>query len=87
MPVGAEQQIVNEALGLTGRIDLLELENDQVIIRDLKTGNVRDANGTITQHISFQMRLYGLLARAIFPDKAVRSALSYTPAKSSLTGA
>jgi hypothetical protein len=72
MPVGAERPIVSEPLRLTGRIDLLELENGEVIIRDLKTGNVRDANGAITQHISFQMRLYGLLARAIFPDKRIR---------------
>jgi hypothetical protein len=69
---GAEKQIANEALRLIGRVDLLEFEDGEVVIRDLKTGNVRDSTGAIAEHIAFQMRPYGLLATKTFPGKRVR---------------
>lgn len=69
---GAEKRISCEALRLTGRVDLLESEGGEIIIRDLKTGGVRTPNGNIAGHIAFQMRLYGLLATRAFPGRRIR---------------
>lgn len=59
-------------LRLRGRVDVLERTPGQVVIRDLKTGRVRDKEGELHSHITRQMRLYGLVARALWPTVEIR---------------
>jgi hypothetical protein len=59
-------------LRLTGRADLVEREPGKVTIRDLKTGRVLDDDAKILPHVERQMRLYGLMARRVWPDAEVR---------------
>jgi len=74
---GAEKSIVSEELRLTGRIDLLEREGNAIVVRDLKTGNVRGPDGSLAPHIVLQLRLYGLLAAKVFPGKRVRLVIEH----------
>jgi RecB family exonuclease len=64
-------------LRLSGRIDLLQREAGDVIIRDLKTGRVASEDGEVLPHIELQMRLYGLMARRTWPRAAVRLIVDY----------
>lgn len=62
-------------LRLQGRADLLERVNGDVTIRDLKTGRVRTDDGELSPHITKQVRLYGLMARAIWPSATISLAI------------
>jgi hypothetical protein len=59
-------------LRLAGRADLVERELGQVTIRDLKTGRVVSDDSTMLPHIEVQMRLYGLMARRLWPEAQIR---------------
>jgi hypothetical protein len=72
-----ELHIAVPELRLSGRIDLLQREAGEVIVRDLKTGRVVTEDGEILPHIELQMRLYGLMARRIWPQGVVRLIVDY----------
>jgi hypothetical protein len=59
-------------LRLAGRADLVEREPGQITIRDLKTGRVVSDDSALLPHIEVQMRLYGLMARRLWPDAKIR---------------
>jgi len=63
----AEVQIEAPTLRLRGRADLVERRGGEVVIRDLKTGRILTDAGDVLPHIQRQMRLYGLMARAVWP--------------------
>ena len=66
-----EQKVASESLRLVGRVDWWEEHGDEVKVRDLKTGVVREGD-RIARHVEFQLRLYGLLAVEARPGKRVR---------------
>jgi RecB family exonuclease len=78
---GAERQMVSEELRLTARMDLVERDGEAIVVRDFKTGNVRDADGSIAGHIRLQMWLYGLLAMKAFPGMHVRLVIEHNQAE------
>jgi hypothetical protein len=59
-------------LRLAGRADLVERERGQITIRDLKTGRVVSDDSTLLPHIELQMRLYGVMARRLWPEAQIR---------------
>lgn len=59
------------SLRLRGRADLLVRIGGDVCVRDLKTGRASTRDGDVLPHIQRQMRLYGLLARALWPSARV----------------
>lgn len=68
----SELRIEVPELRLAGRADLVEREPGKVTIRDLKTGRVLADDAKILPHIERQMRLYGVMARRVWPDAEVR---------------
>jgi RecB family exonuclease len=68
---GVEVEIASAALGLSGSMDACHETPDEIVIRDLKTGNVRDAQG-IAPHVSTQLGLYALMVREARPGKRIR---------------
>lgn len=91
---GVEVQIASEDLGLSGFIDVCHETPEEVLIRDLKTGNVRDARG-IAPHVSMQLGLYALMVHEkrpgkrirLFVDHAVSEELTWGPAAEAETRA
>lgn len=69
---GAERKLESEALRLSGRADLIEETRETIVIRDFKSGIVHERDGTMSEAIQLQLRLYGLLVREQRPDKRVR---------------
>jgi hypothetical protein len=67
-----ELRIEVPELRLAGRADLVDLEPGKVTIRDLKTGRVVTDDAKILPHIECQMRLYGIMARRIWPNAEVQ---------------
>src|SRR5262245_60425415 len=67
----SELRIEVPELRLAGRADLVDLEPGKVTIRDLKTGRVVMDDAKILPHIEWQMRLYGIMARRIWPNSEV----------------
>lgn len=67
----AELPIEAPAIRLRGKVDLLERIGGKVVIRDLKTGRVTTDEGDVLPHIERQMRLYGLIAHALWPAAEV----------------
>ena len=65
------EQIEALALRLRGRADMIQRTAADVVIRDLKTGRVLTNEGDVLPHIERQMRLYGAMARAIWPSADV----------------
>ncbi len=68
---GVERLLVSKSLGVAGRADVVEETATEVVVRDLKTGSVRDRDG-IAPHVAFQLRVYALLAQECRPGKRVR---------------
>lgn len=64
----AEVEIEAPALRLRGRADLIQRTEGDVVIRDLKTGRVLTNDGEVLPHIERQMRLYGTMARSLWPS-------------------
>jgi hypothetical protein len=64
-----------------GSADLIEESGQTITIRDYKTGVVHDRNGEISDHIQFQLRLYGLLALEARPSARVRLLVEHTQAE------
>lgn len=58
-------------LRLAGRVDVVERKPGKVTIRDIKTGRVETDAGELLRHVEDQLRLYGLMARRIWPDSEV----------------
>lgn len=67
----AEVRIEVPSLRLRGRADLVQRTAGNVVIRDLKTGRVLTEGGEVLPHIERQMRLYGVMARAVWPSARV----------------
>jgi len=59
--------ICDEELRLAGRMDLVEKKGNKVVIRDFKTGRVKNGEGEILPHIKRQLRLYGLMVKRATP--------------------
>jgi hypothetical protein len=73
-PVGRfpEVRISAPDLRLAGRMDFVEkLPQHRVVVRDYKTGRVRDREGQVLDKISLQLRLYGLAINAVDPKAEV----------------
>jgi RecB family exonuclease len=68
---GVEVKISSDTLGLKGSMDACRETDDEVEIRDLKTGNARDANG-IAPHVRLQLGLYALIVHEMRPNKRIR---------------
>jgi len=72
VPTSAEVPFESTALRIRGRIDLVVLESpDRVIITDFKSGSVVNPGGLPNEQTCLQMRLYGLVVRAMAPKKQV----------------
>lgn len=70
---GTERTLLNTALRLKGRADLIHrLPDGTIEIRDFKTGEIFDASGEIDAGIQIQLRCYGLLMLELFPGSKVR---------------
>lgn len=65
------------ALRLRGRADMVERDGGVAVVRDLKTGRVLDADGQVLPHIERQLRLYGLMASAVWPASKIRLAVDH----------
>jgi RecB family exonuclease len=73
IPVGAEQSIRVSSLRLSGRPDLIELDEDGTHhITDFKTGNLLDRAGKPKEDYALQMRLYALMLQEIDESARVR---------------
>jgi RecB family exonuclease len=68
----AEVTIEVPELRLRGRVDIIEIQPGEVIIRDLKSGRVQDRDGLILPHIEHQLQLYGLMVKTLAPQVTVR---------------
>jgi RecB family exonuclease len=68
----SEIRMEDPELRLRGRADMIERQHATVVVRDLKTGRVLSDAGEILPHIELQMRLYGVMARRIWPRVDVR---------------
>lgn len=66
-----EVNIYDEDLRLAGRMDLVEKKGDRVVIRDFKTGRVKNGEGEILAHIRRQLQLYGLMVKRATPTSQV----------------
>lgn len=66
-----EVSIYDEDLRLAGRMDLVEKKGDRVVIRDFKTGRVKNGEGEILAHIRRQLQLYGLMVKRATPTSQV----------------
>jgi hypothetical protein len=73
----SEVRIEVPELRLAGRADLVQRQTGKVVIRDLKTGRVLTDDGEILPHIERQMRLYGLMARRVWPEAKVQLVVDY----------
>ena len=67
----AEVPLATPSLRLHGRADLIERVDGDVVVRDLKTGRVLGSDGNVLPHIERQMRLYGAMARVVWPTATV----------------
>ncbi len=67
----SEVFIEARSLRLHGRVDLIQRTGGDVVIRDLKTGRVVTTDGDILPHIERQLRLYGAMARDVWPTAAI----------------
>jgi RecB family exonuclease len=73
-PEGKWSEVVIRAprLRLSGRMDVVEKHRTgRVVIRDYKTGRVRDREGSLLEHIELQLRLYALAVREVDPGAQV----------------
>lgn len=66
-----EVSIYDEDLRLAGRMDLVEKKGDRVVIRDFKTGRVKNRESEILAHIKRQLQLYGLMVKRATPSSEV----------------
>lgn len=67
----SEVQIEATSLRLRGRADLIQRTAGDVVIRDLKTGRVLTTEGDVLPHVERQMRLYGAMARVMWPSARI----------------
>jgi CRISPR/Cas system-associated exonuclease Cas4 (RecB family) len=68
--------IRSEALGLSGRVDRMELRlPNTVVITDVKTGEVKDSNGKVLNDYVMQMAAYELLVNEVWPNANIELVL------------
>jgi len=68
--------IRSETLGLSGRVDRLELRlPNTVVITDVKTGEVKDSDGKIFNEYVMQMAAYELLVNEVWPNSKIELVL------------
>jgi hypothetical protein len=72
-PNGSWAEVLMEApsLRMRGRADLIQRVASDVQIRDLKTGRALTNEGEILPHIERQMRMYGTMARVLWPSAQI----------------
>ena len=83
----AEVQIEAPSLRLRGQADQIQRKTGAIVIRDLKTGRVLTNDGDVMPHIERQMRLYGTMARIVWPldrislivDDSVEREVEFSP--------
>jgi RecB family exonuclease len=66
-----EVHIQAPRLRLSGRMDVLEKKPEKIVVRDYKTGQVHDREGSVLPHIEQQLRLYALAILEHFPQCAI----------------
>lgn len=69
--IWAEVQMEAPALRLRGRADMVQRNAGDVVICDLKTGRVLTDDGDVLPRIERQLRLYGAMARSIWPSAQI----------------
>ncbi len=62
----------------SAQVDRLVVGDDEIMIADYKTGQPPRTKDDIPSYYSEQMRLYGELLAAIYPDKTITTILIYT---------
>lgn len=68
-PTGVEKSIVSDRLRLSARVDrIIRVGTKGLLIKDHKTGRVRNDDGSLREEIAFQLRLYGMVAQERFPE-------------------
>lgn len=73
IPVGAEQPVRVSSLRLSGRPDLIEIDEDGTYhVTDFKTGNILDRAGQPKEDYTLQVRLYALMLQEIDESARVR---------------
>ncbi len=73
IPLGAEQTIRVSSLRLSGRPDLIEIEEDGTYhVTDFKTGDILDRAGQPKEDYALQVRLYALILQEINESARVR---------------
>lgn len=73
IPVGAEQSIRVSSLRLSGRPDLIEIDEDGTYhVTDFKTGSVLDGTDKPKENHALQMRLYALMLQEIEEGASVK---------------
>lgn len=73
IPVGIEQPLRVSGIRLSGRPDLIELDDAGTYhVTDYKTGAVVDGDGNPHDGLAFQLRLYALMLREIDSSARVR---------------
>jgi RecB family exonuclease len=72
-PIGLwfEVHIQAPRLRLSGRMDVLEKTPERIVVRDYKTGQVHDREGSVLPHIEQQLRLYALAILEHQPQCAI----------------
>jgi RecB family exonuclease len=65
----SEVRIDAPSLRLSGRMDVVERRGaNAVTVRDYKTGQIRERDGSVRPHIELQLRLYALAILAVEPS-------------------
>lgn len=63
---GAEVEAASKDRQIIGRLDRIIWENGQLVIADVKTGSLRDPNGSLRSGLKTQLMLYGYLVHEHF---------------------
>ncbi|MBI4910999.1 MAG: PD-(D/E)XK nuclease family protein [Acidobacteria bacterium] len=72
LQTAAEVPFESSTLRIRGRLDLVDRETlRDVRISDLKSGRVADSDGGLNEETALQLRLYGLAALELAPDRRV----------------